>query len=183
MSANKSQNLKLHLWEPEDNFLRAEFNENFAAIDTAVKADRDAIKAEETARKSAVSSLQTSVNAKASTSALDTAKSELTTKINTAQSTADTAKTTANAAYCATNKCVAGGSFMTAGAGETNTVNVGFQPSFVFLHIGSLNFYALTGSTNSGDLKVTWKQNGFSWVVDRHIDGITKCGCMYIAVR
>lgn len=37
MSANKSQNLKLHLWEPEDNFLRAEFNENFAAIDEALE--------------------------------------------------------------------------------------------------------------------------------------------------
>ncbi|MCI8538185.1 MAG: hypothetical protein HFF18_05915 [Oscillospiraceae bacterium] len=36
MSTNKSQNLKLHLWDPEDNFLRAEFNENFAAIDAAV---------------------------------------------------------------------------------------------------------------------------------------------------
>ena len=36
MSTNKSQNIKLHLWEPEDNFLRTEFNENFAAIDTAV---------------------------------------------------------------------------------------------------------------------------------------------------
>ena len=50
MSTNKSQNLKLHLWEPEDNFLRTEFNENFAAIDAAVKADRTAItKAQSTA--------------------------------------------------------------------------------------------------------------------------------------
>ena len=39
MSTNKSQNLKLHLWEPEDNFLRTEFNENFAAIDAALKAE------------------------------------------------------------------------------------------------------------------------------------------------
>ena len=43
MSSNKSQNLKLHLWEPEDDFLRTEFNENFSAIDAAVKADRAAI--------------------------------------------------------------------------------------------------------------------------------------------
>ena len=38
MSTNKSQNLKLHLWEPEDHFLRTEFNENFAALDTAITA-------------------------------------------------------------------------------------------------------------------------------------------------
>ncbi|MCI8539218.1 MAG: hypothetical protein HFF18_11255 [Oscillospiraceae bacterium] len=41
MSTNKSQNLKLHLWEPEDNFLRTEFNENFSAIDAALKAEAD----------------------------------------------------------------------------------------------------------------------------------------------
>ena len=41
MSTNKSQNLKLHLWEPEDDFLRTEFNENFAAIDAALKAEAD----------------------------------------------------------------------------------------------------------------------------------------------
>ena len=38
MSTNKSQSLKLHLWEPEDNFLRTEFNENFAALDMAITA-------------------------------------------------------------------------------------------------------------------------------------------------
>lgn len=37
MSTNKSQNLNLHLWEPNDDFLRTEFNENFAAIDSSVK--------------------------------------------------------------------------------------------------------------------------------------------------
>jgi len=33
MSANKTQNFGLHVWESGDDFLRAEFNENFAAID------------------------------------------------------------------------------------------------------------------------------------------------------
>ena len=45
MSTNKSQNLNLHLWEPDDDFLRTEFNENFTALDTAVKEDRSAIAA------------------------------------------------------------------------------------------------------------------------------------------
>jgi len=34
MSANKTQNFGLHVWEAGDDFLREEFNENFAAIDT-----------------------------------------------------------------------------------------------------------------------------------------------------
>ena len=33
MSTNKTQNYNLHAWEPSDDFLRAEINENFAALD------------------------------------------------------------------------------------------------------------------------------------------------------
>lgn len=33
MSTNKTQNYQLHAWEPVDDFLLSEFNENFAAID------------------------------------------------------------------------------------------------------------------------------------------------------
>ena len=36
MSTNKTQNYALHAWEAGDDFLRAEFNENFAAIDEAL---------------------------------------------------------------------------------------------------------------------------------------------------
>ncbi|MCI9403611.1 MAG: hypothetical protein HFF04_08075 [Oscillospiraceae bacterium] len=36
MSANKTENYKLHTWEASDDFLRQEFNENFAAIDAAI---------------------------------------------------------------------------------------------------------------------------------------------------
>ena len=34
MSSNKSENLGLHLWEGEDDFLRTEFNENFQLLDS-----------------------------------------------------------------------------------------------------------------------------------------------------
>lgn len=52
MSTNKSQNLNLHLWEPEDDFLRTEFNENFTAVDSAVKsAQTAAVNAQQTADK------------------------------------------------------------------------------------------------------------------------------------
>lgn len=33
MSTNKTQNYALHAWEPTDDFLRQEFNENFAKLD------------------------------------------------------------------------------------------------------------------------------------------------------
>lgn len=36
MSTNKTTNYQLHKWEAEDDFLRTEFNENFAAIDEAL---------------------------------------------------------------------------------------------------------------------------------------------------
>lgn len=38
MSTNKSAHLNLHLWEPEDDFLRTEFNENFEKLDEKVAA-------------------------------------------------------------------------------------------------------------------------------------------------
>ena len=41
MSTNTSQNLGLHLWEPTDQVLRTEFNENWQKLDTAVEALHD----------------------------------------------------------------------------------------------------------------------------------------------
>lgn len=37
MSQNQTERFGLHLWAPEDDFLREEFNENFAAIDAVVR--------------------------------------------------------------------------------------------------------------------------------------------------
>lgn len=36
MSTNKTEHYALHAWEPEDDFVRQEFNENFAKLDTAL---------------------------------------------------------------------------------------------------------------------------------------------------
>ncbi len=42
MSTNKTTNYQLHLWEPEDDFLREEFNENSTKTDAALAAhDKD----------------------------------------------------------------------------------------------------------------------------------------------
>lgn len=38
MSTNKTEHYGLHAWEPGDDFVRAEFNENFAKLDTALAA-------------------------------------------------------------------------------------------------------------------------------------------------
>ncbi len=37
MSTNKTEHFGLHAWEPEDRFLREEFNENFAKLDGAAR--------------------------------------------------------------------------------------------------------------------------------------------------
>ena len=37
MSSHKTEKYKLHTWEPGDDFLRSEFNTNFAALDASVR--------------------------------------------------------------------------------------------------------------------------------------------------
>lgn len=37
MSSHKTARFQLHTWEPGDDFLRTEFNTNFAALDTSVR--------------------------------------------------------------------------------------------------------------------------------------------------
>ena len=37
MSTNKTTNYQLHKWEADDDFLRSEFNENFAKLDEAAR--------------------------------------------------------------------------------------------------------------------------------------------------
>lgn len=45
MSANKTPNYALHSWEPEDEFHLSEINENFSALDSAVKSEADTARA------------------------------------------------------------------------------------------------------------------------------------------
>ena len=54
MSTRKTQNYQLHQWEATDDFLRAEFNENFTKLDEAVAA-------EVAARATAVNGLNTAL--------------------------------------------------------------------------------------------------------------------------
>ena len=43
VSQNQTERYGLHLWEPEDNFLREEFNENFAALDKVLGAKSEVV--------------------------------------------------------------------------------------------------------------------------------------------
>ena len=43
MSTNQTANYQLNLWEAGDDFLREEFNENFAALDAAIAAKPDVV--------------------------------------------------------------------------------------------------------------------------------------------
>ncbi len=54
MSTNKTQHYHLHAWAAGDNFLRTEINENFTALDTALKTEADVLDA----------ALKTEVNAR-----------------------------------------------------------------------------------------------------------------------
>ena len=48
MATNSSEHLGLHLWEPNDQVLRTEFNENWQKLDTAVEAAQEAAEAAQT---------------------------------------------------------------------------------------------------------------------------------------
>ena len=51
--ANYTANYQLHQWAPEDNFLRTDFNTDFAKIDAALKSNADASAAQASAAQSA----------------------------------------------------------------------------------------------------------------------------------
>lgn len=110
MSSNKTENLNLHSWDPEDYFTREEFNENFALIDENAGATREDIAAAHAAADAAQASADTaqaSANAAASSA-------------KTAQSTADGRTRVQTGRYTGTG-------------GETKrTITFSFPPKVVF---------------------------------------------------
>ena len=170
MSSNKSQTLNLHLWVPEDDFLRAEFNENFTALDSAVKADRNSIKAEETARKNAVTAeanarknaitqLQNSISStgSTSTSAVNSLRTELMEQINAVKATAD-------AAYCPDYKPFATGfTYRKSDATEDTIITLGFRPNLVvFITSSAVAAFWENGRTTDA-LSATFSNTGLAW--------------------
>lgn len=181
MSTNKSQNLKLHLWVPEDDFLRTEFNENFTALDSAVKAEetarKNAVTAEANARKSAVTQLQNSISSTGSTSssAVGSLRTELTEQINAVKATAD-------AAYCPDYKPFVTGTSM--GSTQGAELNFDFVPSMVLFFCNDEVVATWPNGTSGTFAYSVWNKNKVVWYLTSMAGSYWKGNsAFYIAFR
>lgn len=178
MSTNKSENLGLHLWEAEDDFLRTEFNENFTAIDGAMKQEQDT-------RAAAVTELEGKITASGSgaSAALGQAKQELNAAIQAEQSARSQAvqqeqnartqadaelQTQVDAAYSDKKRAVICGSYVgtgTHGSSNPNVLTVGFRPSCLMIANESIGLFAAISpdTAPANNFRVTWREDGVSW--------------------
>ncbi len=116
MATNTSEHLGLHLWEPTDQVLRTEFNQNWTKIDTAV---------------------------------------------NAAQETAEAAQSAAEQRHYVI------GSYT--GNGGTQSITLGFQPSFVIITAQPANsrdtaFIAISGGSEAAST-LSFTETGFTVMV------------------
>lgn len=116
MATNSSEHLGLHLWEPTDQVLRTEFNQNWTKIDTAV---------------------------------------------NAAQETAEAAQSAAE------QRPYVIGSYT--GNGGTQSITLGFQPSFVIITAQPANsrdtaFIAISGGSEAAST-LSFTETGFTVMV------------------
>ena len=116
MATNTSEHLELHLWEPTDQVLRTEFNQNWTKIDTAV---------------------------------------------NAAQETAEAAQSAAE------QRPYVIGSYT--GNGGTQSITLGFQPSFVIITAQPANsrdtaFIAISGGSEAAST-LSFTETGFNVMV------------------
>ena len=116
MATNASEHLGLHLWEPTDQVLRTEFNQNWTKIDTAV---------------------------------------------NAAQETAEAAQSAAEQRHYVI------GSYT--GNGGTQSITLGFQPSFVIITAQPANsrdtaFIAISGGSEAAST-LSFTETGFTVMV------------------
>ena len=116
MATNASEHLGLHLWEPTDQVLRTEFNQNWTKIDTAV---------------------------------------------NAAQETAEAAQSAAE------QRPYVIGSYT--GNGGTQSITLGFQPSFVIITAQPANsrdtaFIAISGGSEAAST-LSFTETGFTVMV------------------
>ena len=116
MATNTSEHLGLHLWEPTDQVLRTEFNQNWTKIDTAV---------------------------------------------NAAQETAEAAQSAAE------QRPYVIGSYT--GNGGTQSITLGFQPSFVIITAQPANsrdtaFIAISGGSEAAST-LSFTETGFTVMV------------------
>ena len=135
MATNYTANYRLCQWEPEDNFLREEFNQDNAKIDAAL-AGLESRKADGTATDGALEELRAAVGTKADSAELNSALEELratdATKADSSSVDSQVAALEARIAALENRVDVATGTYTGNGA-ASRYISVGFAPRAVLV--------------------------------------------------
>ncbi len=163
MSSSQTPNYGLHQWAGADQFRRADFNEDNAAVDAALHGLRGDVDAK--ADQAALDALTTKVNAKAEQTALSALSAAVSRKGNCRIATGS---------YTGTGTC-----------GELNPKKLTFDGRPLLVAVGgrSISVIMVRGSSegnadNSNPPTVTWGDNSVSWYGDSegyhlNISGVT----------
>ncbi len=170
--STKTSNYQLHQWEPNDQFLREDFNTDFAKIDAGIKHAYDHAGEVESNLTAQLTSTRNTLNTAIGKKADQTALTALQTTVNTKATTA--ALNALQTVVSGKTEVVLG--TYTGNEAATQAINVGFQPRVVFLMTADGLTY-LSGSVygglfgpglplknRGGDVSATVTATGFSVV-------------------
>ena len=158
MASSYTTNYELPLWEPQDSFLRTEFNEAHQKIDAALGTMATA---------AAVESQLSQMSEE-----LEDGLEELSAEVAEAKDLAQGRAQLAAGSYTGTG---------TYGADHPNTLTFPFPPKLVVLAMGDAHSVLLSPHTQAagyyeayicyGMLKPSWNGNSVSWYVDGYFEG------------
>ena len=170
-------NYQLHQWDPEDNFLRTDFNTDLSKIDTALKNLLDQLgeKANQSTVNDSVSGLQNSVNGSilGLQSSINNSVSQLQASIANLQSQLDGVSATAS------GRCrIITGTY--SGTYQPQYINIGAYPQAVIVFYGVNGIGVIRGQSSAfQSLAIT--STGFSvGVVEGSMDNINVSGRVYL---
>ena len=170
-------NYQLHQWDPEDNFLRTDFNTDLSKIDTALagKADNSDITNLQNQLNKKVTNLQGQINKLPNSDAITNLQNQINTQqqqinrkpnssaITNLQNQINTQKNQINTQQSQINTLSSGkaefvrGTYSGSGSGyveSTKSINLGFRPTAVFVSGGTYSDMVTT-SNSSILLRVT----------------------------
>ena len=131
MMSRSTPNYQLHQWDPEDNFLRTDFNTDLSKIDTALagKADNSDITDLQGQFNSKITNLQGQINKLPNSDAI----TNLQNQINAQQNKLNTQQSQINTLSSGKAEFVQG--FYSGNGSESvpQSINLGFQPRAVFI--------------------------------------------------
>ena len=175
MMSRFTTNYQLHQWDPEDNFLRTDFNTDLSKIDTALtgKADNSDITNLQNQLNKKVTNLQGQINKLPTSDAITNLQNQINTQqqqinskpnssaITKLQNQINTQKNQINTQQSQINSLSSGKAEFVRGTytgngvkQETQTIQLGFQPKAVF--ISGYLFSAMTTSDNCYEMiKIT----------------------------